>query len=124
MTQAQSGMYLQLHLNVQETGGKDDKEKGKALVRSSAKRRSSLCCSNTVYEHVRNCDCFAFYSVVPSSTMLPNDPSLTLVVFINPFNPDSAKSKSINFPKLQTGDHSKVLLNSVPMNGHTLVFCV
>ena len=49
---------------------------------------------------------------------------------LNPFTPDRAKSKIdkfckiTNWVKLTTKQHhSKVLLNSFPMNGHTLGFC-
>ena len=48
----------------------------------------------------------------------------------NPFSPDSANSqidkfsKNTNWEKSKTKQHhSKVLLNSFPMNGHTLEFC-
>ena len=50
--------------------------------------------------------------------------------FFDPLTPDSAKSKIdrnsriTNWVKLKTKQHhSKVLLNSFPMNGHTLGFC-
>ena len=53
------------------------------------------------------------------------------VKLFNPFTPDSAESKIIDkFPKIpkwvklkNKQHHSKVLLNSFPMNGHTLGFC-
>ena len=48
----------------------------------------------------------------------------------NPLTPDSAKSKTDKFSKItiwvklkSKQSHSKVLLNSFPMNGHTLGFC-
>ena len=59
---------------------------------------------------------------------------LYLYVFyvFNPFTPDSAKSEIDKFSKITNWvkykkthkqHHSNVLLNSVPMNGHTLGFC-
>ena len=49
---------------------------------------------------------------------------------LNPFTPESAKSKIDKFSKIANWvklknkqHHSKVLLNSFPMNGHTLGFC-
>ena len=51
-------------------------------------------------------------------------------VVINPFTSDSAKSKIDKFSKITNWvklknkqHHSKVLLNSFPMNGRTLGFC-
>ena len=43
----------------------------------------------------------------------------------NPLTPDSAESKLRNFPRIASRIElkSKVLLNSFPMNGHTLGFC-
>ena len=40
---------------------------------------------------------------------------------LNPFTPDSAKSNIFKFSKNRQ-HHRNVLLNSFPMNGHTLVF--
>ena len=43
--------------------------------------------------------------------------------FLNPFTPNTAKSKVDNWLKLKNKQHrSKVLLNSFPMNGRTLGF--
>ena len=49
---------------------------------------------------------------------------------LNPFPPDSAKSKIDKFPKItnwikltNTQHHSEVLLNSFSMNGRTSIFC-
>ena len=49
---------------------------------------------------------------------------------INAFSPDRAKCKHEIFQNFKLGKtenkkqhHSKVLLNSFPMNGHTLGFC-
>ena len=48
----------------------------------------------------------------------------------NPFTPDSAKSKTDQFSKIENSNwgtnkqhHNKVLLDSFPMNGHTQGFC-
>ena len=50
-------------------------------------------------------------------------------LYINPFTPDSVKSKTENFSRITNRvklknkqHHSKVMLNSFPMNGHTLGF--
>ena len=40
--------------------------------------------------------------------------------YYNPLTPDSNKSKTDEF---SNNKHSKVLLNSFPMNDHTLGFC-
>ena len=55
---------------------------------------------------------------------------IIIIIIINPFTPDSAKSKSDTFSKIikwgksENNQHNgEVLLNSFQMNGHTLGFC-
>ena len=92
------------------------------------------CISNNMSQYQRPYDLpfiqYIFHSLQVKSMLRTRGHQMshrwpTVLYSLNPFNPDSAKSKTDKFFKIinWVKQHSEVLLDSFPMNGHTLGFC-